>query len=306
MITAFRICHGGSTWIVSSRVSRWLRCTPTSTSGPTPRTWVGVPISEGRLLPAGGLQWTPPSRSMLGSCWRWSAASFTFSLSSSAPRSPSSPTTSPKEDLPGRSRLWWWGGSAFLNEIAQHILRWAESHRVVLAPQFIMGRHNVHANALSRPNQVQGSEWTLKRSSMNWHRWPVMVDLFATSASRHCFLYFSLFRDPQALGTDVLLHSWDRLQVYAFPPWALIPQVLHKLRLSSGVLMTQIAPYWPQRPWFPDLLDLAVDRSIAIPHCPDLLRQPHFHCCHLGVSRLSLHAWRLSSDLPGLHASLPL
>ena len=36
----------------------------------------------------------------------------------------------------------------------------------------------------------------------------------------------------------------------------------------------------------------------------DLLRQPHFHRFHLGVSRLCLHAWRLSSDSPAQVDSL--
>ena len=67
--------------------------------------------------------------------------------------------------------------------------------------------------------------------------------------------------------------------------------------------MTLVAPYWSQRPWFPDLLDLAVDRLVALPICPDLLRQPHFHRRHLGIRRLSLHAWRHSSDLSGLRDS---
>ena len=75
-------------------------------------------------------------------------------------------------------------------------------------------------------------------------------------------------------------------------------RLLKKLRLSSGVLLTIIAPYWPQRPWFPDLLDRVVDGSVALPQSRDLLRQPHFHRFHLGVSRLCLRAWRLSSDLP--------
>ena len=52
--------------------------------------------------------------------------------------------------------------SPLLNSIAQRILRWAESLPVVLAPQFIMGRNNVLANSLSRPNQISGLEWTLK------------------------------------------------------------------------------------------------------------------------------------------------
>ena len=190
--------------------------------------------------------------------------------------------------------------SLLLNSIAQRILRWAESLPVLQSPQFIMGRHNVLADSLSRPNQVQGSEWTLKLEVFQElrKRWPVSIDLFATSLNHRCSLYFSPFHDRSALGTDALLKNWYGWQAYAFPPWSFIPAVLKKLRSSSGVLLTIIAPYWPQRPWFPDLLDLVVDGPVALPQCRDLLRQPHFHRFHLGVSRLSLHAWRLSSDLP--------
>ena len=125
------------------------------------------------------------------------------------------------------------------------------------------------------------------------------------SANHCCSLYFLPFHNPQALGMDILLHSWDGLLVYALPPWALIPQVLRKLRASSRILTTLVAPHWPQRSWFPELLDLAVDRPVAVPLCPDLLKQPHFHCRHLRIRRLSLHAWRLSSDLPGVRDSPP-
>ena len=49
--------------------------------------------------------------------------------------------------------------------------------------QFIMGSSNVTADALSRPNQVIGSEWTLHQEVVDQlvHRWPAMIDLFATS-----------------------------------------------------------------------------------------------------------------------------
>ena len=40
--------------------------------------------------------------------------------------------------------------------------------------------------------------------------------------------------------------------------------------------MTLVAPFWPQRPWFPDLLGLIVDSLVALPQCHDLLRQPRF------------------------------
>ena len=190
--------------------------------------------------------------------------------------------------------------SPLLNSIAQRILRWAESLQVVLSPHFIMGKHNVLVDSLSRPNQIHGSEWTLKQEVFQdlckW--WPASIDLFATSLNHRCSVYFSPYHDRNALGTDALLQKWNGWQAYAFPPWSLIPAVLKKLRSSSGVLLTIIAPYWPQRPWFPDLLDLVVDGPVALPQSRDLLRQPHFHRFHLGVSRLSLHAWRLSSDLP--------
>ena len=129
-------------------------------------------------------------------------------------------------------------------------------------------------------------------------KWPVMIDLFATSLNHRCSLYFSPFHDPSAIGMDALLQNWDGYQLYAFLPWSVILLVLKKLRSSSGVLMTLVAPFWLQRPWSPDLLDLVVDGPISLPVCRDLLRQPHFHCHHLGIHKLFLHACRLSSDSP--------
>ena len=141
------------------------------------------------------------------------------------------------------------------------------------------------ADALSRPNQVLGSEWSLKIEVFQElrKRWPVSIDLFATSLNHRCSMYFSPFHDPSAVATDSLLQDWNGWLAYAFPPWALIPAVLKKLWSSSGVLLTLIAPYWPQRPWFPELLDLVVDGPVTLPLSRDLLRQPHFHRFHLGV-----------------------
>ena len=50
--------------------------------------------------------------------------------------------------------------SSTLNSTAREVLLWAESRHIRLLPQFIMGSSNVTADALSRPNQVIGSEWT--------------------------------------------------------------------------------------------------------------------------------------------------
>ena len=169
--------------------------------------------------------------------------------------------------------------SSFLNFIAQRILRWAEDLSVVISPQFIMGKHNVLADALSRPNQILGSEWTLKQWVFRYlcRRWPVLIGLFAASQNHRCSFYFSPYHMHNAMGTDALLRIWNEWQAYAFLPWSVIPAGLQNLRSSSGVLLTIVAPYWPQRPWFLDLLDLVVDGPVALPQSRDLLRQPHFH-----------------------------
>ena len=54
-----------------------------------------------------------------------------------------------------------------------------------------------------------------------------------------------------------------------------------------------MAPYWPQRAWFPDLLHLSLAPPVALPLRQDLLRLPLSHCLYQGLHSLRLHAWRL-------------
>ena len=116
--------------------------------------------------------------------------------------------------------------------------------------------------------------------------------------------YFSPASDPRAAGTDALLQPWDDLQAYAFPPIAIIRRVLLKLRSSRNCELTLIAPFWPQRDWFPDLLELLSDVPITLSDRRDLLRQPHFHRFHQNLPMLRLTAWRLSSGSPSKPVSL--
>ena len=198
--------------------------------------------------------------------------------------------------------------SATLNTVAQGIIRFCERNSILLMPQFVPGKLNVKADALSRQNQILGAEWTLCQEVVDQliHKWPCIVDLFATNQSHRLPTYFSPVPDPAAVGVDAMLHSWDGLQAYAFPPFALIQQVLVKLRQSRNTTLTLIAPFWPQRPWFPDLLDLLVEVPVQLPFRKDLLRQPHFHRLHRNLHVLQLYAWRLSSEALGVPDSLRL
>ena len=99
--------------------------------------------------------------------------------------------------------------SAALNRTAQDLLRWTELHSVSLLPQFIMGRNNVLADALSRPNQILGSEWTLKL--------PVCSDRILTCRIKS-------IRSPAKVGlvvTDLITSpvvSWEGWETPPPPP----------------------------------------------------------------------------------------
>ena len=151
---------------------------------------------------------------------------------------------------------------------------------------------------LSRRNQVIGSKWTL--CAVAFHQllrlWPATIDLFATSLNHRLPVYFSPMVDPQSAGTDAMLQSWDGLQAYAFPPFGLLSRVLAKVRQSKELELTLIAPFWPQHPWFPDLLELLVEIPSFLPRRRDLLKQPHFHHYHQNLPVLQLTAWRISRD----------
>ena len=96
----------------------------------------------------------------------------------------------------------------------------------------------------------------------------------------------------------------DNLQAYAFPPIAIIKRVLLKLSLSHNCDLTLITPFWLQREWFPDLLELLSDTPVELPKRRDLLQQPLFNRFHEYLPVLRLTAWRLSSDSPVRQASL--
>ena len=66
------------------------------------------------------------------------------------------------------------------------------------------------------------------------------IDLFATCLNAKLPLYCSLVPDPQAVFEDAFRHPWDDLDLYAFPPFALVGRVIARVRQSSRVAMTLV------------------------------------------------------------------
>ena len=86
------------------------------------------------------------------------------------------------------------------------------------------------------------------------------VDLFATGFNHRLPLYVSPVPHNHALATDALSMDWNLLHAYAFPPTLLISSVLAMIRQSLCRIVL-IAPLWPQRPWFSEVLQLCINSN---------------------------------------------
>ena len=113
--------------------------------------------------------------------------------------------------------------------LTSRLLRWTESFDVHLEARYLPGESNVLADVLSRRGQVVGTEWSLHpqvaRALLRAWGNP-SIDLFATCLNAKLPLYCSLVPDPQAVFEDAFRHPWDDLDLYAFPPFALVGRVI--------------------------------------------------------------------------------
>ncbi len=157
----------------------------------------------------------------------------------------------------------------------------------------VPGELNRAADELSRQHALPG-EWRLhpEVSQLNWRRFgDAQVDLFASPDTSHCQLFFSL--SEGTLGTDALACSWPRgLRKYAFPPVSLLAQTLCKVREDEEQVLL-VAPYWPNRTWFPELMLLATAPPWQIPLRRDLLSQRGGTLWHPRPDLWNLHVWSL-------------
>ena len=184
-------------------------------------------------------------------------------------------------------------------ELTSRLLKWTESIDVHLEARYLPGQNNVLADLLSHRDQVIATEWTLHRQVAKalLSAWgSPSIDLFASRLNAQLPVYCSLVPDDQAALEDAFRHPWDNLDVYAFPPFALLGKVLSRVRQSRNCSMTLVAPLWADRDWFADLLLLLTHQPLALPLWDDVIRQPHNDLLHPGVPALKLHAWRLSSN----------
>ncbi len=160
-----------------------------------------------------------------------------------------------------------------LCKLVCQILLWSQGKLLSLRAAYIPGTHNIEADILSRQGLRPG-EWRLHPEVVEliWREFSqAQVDLFASRETSHCPLWFSLTH-PAPLGLDAIVQTWPRFRLYAFPLIALLPGVLERV-CRDRVLLLLIAPWWPGRVWFPDLISLLYGPLLELPVSRDLLSQ---------------------------------
>ena len=174
---------------------------------------------------------------------------------------------------------------------------WAIENEICIKAAHILGVKNKIADHLSR-NKVLPTEWTLNRSIVLrlFHLWGhPMIDLFASAENRQAPIFCSWSPHPQALALDALTISWDNMFAYAYPPLCLVPKVLQHMRLHQCQIIL-IAPQWPRRHWYTELLQLLVDIPRKLPVQANLLHQPKSKVNHPNPEVFNLTAWLLSTE----------
>ena len=156
------------------------------------------------------------------------------------------------------------------------------------------GKLNVLADSLSRNGQILPTEWSIsptiftelcKRFTAPW------IDLFATRWNKKLQNYVSPIPDNQAAAVDALSMSWKGMWGYAFPPSAILMQVLNKI-ISDQCRILLIAPAFPAANWFQVILSLLEENPLELPPIQSLLKQPRSQIFHRNPGKL--HTWLLS------------
>ena len=174
---------------------------------------------------------------------------------------------------------------------------WAIDQNIKLKAAHIAGKSNILADQLSRV-KIRQTEWMLKKEIVQkiFQMWGhPLIDMFASIHNRQTQIFCTWFPHNQAYALDALTIPWEGMFLYAYPPICLIPKVLQHIRQYNCQVIL-IAPCWPRRPWYTELLQLLISIPKSLPNIPNLLHQPNTKIYHPNPEVLQLTAWLLSTE----------
>ena len=165
------------------------------------------------------------------------------------------------------------GRSRFLSSVTHELWQVCRKAAITLRAVHRPGVDNQRADLLSRwrrdTTDLKLNPRFFKQAE---HRWGShSVDLFATRLNRQVRRFVSWRPDPEAIATDAFQFPLVGENPWCFPPESLIPRLLGMLtRLRKTA--TLVAPRWPGKPWWPDLVRMTVDKPIILPSSPSTLQ----------------------------------
>ena len=129
--------------------------------------------------------------------------------------------------------------------------------------------HIQEADYLSRKGWTHADwvlSWGLYHKALHHFQLRPTTDLFASRSNAKTTRYFSWEPEHHALGQDCFKHRWDRRgTLYAFPPPIVIGKLLRKAAQDRVHRLIVVAPTWTSAPWYPSMLQMAVEPPLVLP-----------------------------------------
>ena len=185
------------------------------------------------------------------------------------------------------------GPVAPLYAIARETLTLCAVEGISLRVAHVPSVDNVVPDRLSRLQDRQDwmlAPWAFQALDCLWG--PHSVDRFASPANAQMSRFNSRHWSEGCLAPDTLAQDWEGVSNWVCPPFALLPEVVQKLR-GSAAQATIVCPWWPAQPWMQELLLMATAAPILIPQAaitpgrtfpPEPLRNPWWCLVALRVS----------------------
>ena len=138
-----------------------------------------------------------------------------------------------------------------LSSLPIDIWNWCLQRNIVIHAEHLPGKENVQADWKAR-HLNDSSDWRLNPGvflTLEELLGHFSIDLFATRTNTQLPVYCSWRPDPWALAVDAYSIPWKGHYPYLFPPFALLPRCLDKIK-KDRVTAVVIAPLWPYQIWF--------------------------------------------------------
>ena len=190
--------------------------------------------------------------------------------------------------------------STYANKLAKKIWYWCIDNRVHISAAHIPGATNIEEADKESRVFNDNTKWMLRsdifKTIVRKLGLPD-IDLFASGFNRQVSCYVSCKPDPEAAYTDAYSVDLSKYFIYAFPPFSLVVQCLHKVELhqTEGII---VVPNWATQAWFSRLMQLLTANLLALPKTRTTLQLPwEFSKLHPLYKNQTLLACRISSKL---------